>query len=133
MAKVKILQPVKLPDPETEMGLIDGRSPGSVNEWNFFVGLLKDNIDYIYQYQVGIAGTRGSQEIDFVVFGAGPATAACFIQGSYWHNRVTEGEDRLKHEAARDSFGEGNVFDFTEEETATPEAARAARRKKLGG
>lgn len=116
--------------PVVEMGLIQGQQPGSINEYNFSVALEKLKLEYMYQYQMGMMGVRGSQRIDFLVFVA-PASAACYIQGTYWHRAATAGEDRLKHAIAEHYFGAGNVFDFSEEETETVETAIVSIRKKL--
>ena len=116
--------------PIVEMGLIQGQMPGSINEYNFSVALEKLDLPYMYQYQMGMMGVRGSQRIDFLVLCA-PSSQACYIQGTYWHRAATAGEDRLKHAIAEHIFGVGNVHDFTEEETETVEAAIVSIRKKL--
>lgn len=116
--------------PEPEMGLIQGQMPGSKNEWYFALALDKLKIPYIYQFQMGVLGARGSQRIDFVVMVA-PTSQACFIQGAYWHNRKTETEDRLKHAEAEREFGAGNVHDFSEDETKDVDTAIRTIRKRL--
>lgn len=124
------LVPTVQKKPEEEIGLIQGITPDSRNEWHFALALDKLELTYIYQYLLGGYGLRGSQKIDFVVFLA-TGMVACYIQGEYWHSTKTETEDRLKHAAAEHRFGRQNVFDFSEEETSSVEAALAAIRGKL--
>lgn len=113
-----------------EVGLIQGIVPDSVNEWYFSQACDKLKLDYIYQYSLGMVGVRGSQWIDFVVYLAG-FRAACNIQGKYWHTTRTADEDRMKHQIQEHIFGKQNVFDFSEEETASVEIAITSIRKKL--
>jgi hypothetical protein len=116
--------------PMGEVGLLQGIIPGSRNEWHFGLALEKLRLNYIFQYQIGGRGERGSQRVDFLVMIA-PASQACYIQGAYWHSTRTADEDRLKHAIAEHLFGRGNVHDFSEEETETVEAAVTSIRKKL--
>lgn len=124
------LLPSKLKDGTEEIGLIQGQVPDSKNEYWFAQALEAMKIPYIYQYQVGTMGVRGSQLIDFLALIPG-RTSACFIQGAWWHRAATESEDRLKQAAAEQIFGKGNVFTFNEEETENTGAAIASVKEKL--
>jgi G:T-mismatch repair DNA endonuclease (very short patch repair protein) len=71
----------------------------SENERNYGYALLTLKIPFDMQYQIGMAGVRGSQRIDFVAF-IPPRSAAIFIQGSHWHGGRNAVEDRLKQASA---------------------------------
>lgn len=115
---------------EVVIDLVQGIMPDSKNEYLLAVALDLLGIDYRFQYPLGSMGVRGSQVIDFIAYVA-PAAKACFVQGSYWHNKSTETEDILKHAQAEHVFGIGNTVDFSEEETNTLEHAKQAARSKL--
>lgn len=114
---------------EAEIGLVQGIMPDSVNEWYFALACDKLGLTYNFQFMVG-GGERGSQWVDFLVLTA-TGWAACYIQGAYWHNYRTESEDKLKQQIARHLFGDSNVFEFSEEETESVEAAIKSITKKL--
>ena len=126
---LNVPMPMKSDSGEPEIGLVQGIQPDSKNEWYMALALDKLKLNYIFQYQVGSPGVRGSQSIDFVVYS--PYAKACFVQGAYWHNIRTQVEDQLKHAAAEHYFGVGNVIDFSEEETASVEIAMNSIRKKI--
>lgn len=121
--------PIKRYNESSEIGLIQGIRPDSINEWWFGLACERLKLDYNYQVPIGTIGVRGSQWVDYVVYS--PFAYACFIQGSYWHSARTETEDRLKHAAAERVFGAGRVVDFSEEETASLDAAIRSIRRKL--
>lgn len=123
-------QPGKVIEPDIEIDLVQGIMPGSKNEYYFALALDKLDYDYYFQYQVGAAGIRGSQRIDFIVFVAGQQKA-CFIQGMYWHTTHTKSEDDLKHAVAEQRFGIGNVIDFNDDETKDVATSINSIRKKL--
>ena len=122
-------QPNQLRDQEIELDLVHGIMPDSKNE--YYVALALDRLGYDYHFQkvLGMAGVRGSQTIDFVVYN--PYPVAVFIQGEYWHNKKTEVEDNLKHAVAAHYYGAGNIIDLMGDETDTPEKALQAVRKNL--
>lgn len=126
----RIPGPAKIQEPEIQIDLVHGRMPDSKNE--YFVALALDKLGYEYLFQkvLGMAGVRGSQVIDFLVF-VGASPKAVFVQGEYWHNRKTESEDTLKHAIAAQVYGAGNVVDLMGEETDTPEKALKAVKAKL--
>lgn len=122
-------QPEKIKEEEPVINIVQGVLPDSKNEYYVALALDKLKIEYIFQYQLGVAGMRGSQVIDFVVFN--PSSKAVFVQGEYWHDTKSESEDTLKHAAAEQRFGRGNVIDLMGEETDTVEKALQAVRSKV--
>lgn len=122
-------KPAEIKEQEITLDLVQGRMPDSKNEYYVALALDKLGIDYWFQVLLGQAGIRGSQMIDFVVFN--PHAIAVFVQGEYWHNKETESEDTLKHAAAEQKYGRGNVIDLMGDETDTPEKALQAVRSKL--
>lgn len=123
-------QPNKLKDEDIVMDLVQGKMPGSINEYILSLAFDKLGIDYSFQHPLGPIGIRGSQVIDFIAYVA-PAAKACFMQGGYWHDIRSEGEDILKHSVAEKYYGAGNVVDFFEEETQDVASAVQAIRKKV--
>lgn len=121
--------PAKIVEEEPVINLVQNILPDSKNEYYVALALDKLNIDYIFQYQLGLSGLRGSQVIDFIVYN--PHPMAVFVQGEYWHNVRTQTEDQLKFAAAEKMFGRGNVVELMGEETDTPEKALKAVREKL--
>ena len=74
---------------------IQGRSIGSQNEYNVAAALDSLDMPYEYQYILGIAGVRGSQVIDFLVYTV-PKPTPLFVHGEYWHKGKKAIEDELK-------------------------------------
>jgi hypothetical protein len=71
--------------PVTEMGLINGRQPGSSYEWNISQAL--DRYGWRYYYQLSVMGgsnVRGGQVLDFLIF-TRPFAVALQVIGGYWH------------------------------------------------
>lgn len=79
----------------TDQQTIQGRSIGSQNEYNVAAALDSLNVDYEYQYIVGIAGVRGSQVVDFLVYTV-PKPTPLFVHGEYWHKGKKAIEDEMK-------------------------------------
>lgn len=70
---------------DPEPGLIQGRQPGSVQEWRVSVALERLHVDYWYQYEImGGSALRGGQIIDFVCW-LPPVPILLYVQGDYWH------------------------------------------------
>jgi hypothetical protein len=118
------------PNPAEEMGLIQGMVPMSWNEW--FVSLALDKLkrDYSYQYQLGSAGSRGSQKIDFVVW-TPMGGIPCYVQGAYWHDLRHDPDYVISQAEAARYFGNEPVL-LLEEETDTKDKAYQTCLKKLG-
>ena len=77
----------KPPAEKAEIGLIHGEKPGSTLEWNVSQALDIMELDYEYQYQVGMPGVSGSQRIDFYVYTPGLPTPL-LVHGRYWHTGI---------------------------------------------
>lgn len=112
------------------LGLIQGRQPQSINEWNVYLALVRLHFEFTYQYPIdGGHALRGGQVLDFVLWSA-PRPIALYIQGAYWHKGLMTTEDQLKQARVQKMGFE--VVDLEEAETETPELAYAAIRKKAG-
>jgi len=97
-AKVEVHRPAKdyldkaVPEVLTQ---IQGRDPGSPQEWRYAKGLDYLKIRYYYQYEVlQPSGIRGSQILDFLLKTA-PLPTPVYIQ-SYWHTGEREQESKFK-------------------------------------
>ncbi|MHC4736071.1 MAG: hypothetical protein ACYTDW_16670, partial [Planctomycetota bacterium] len=65
--KIILPPPLKLPplkDPEEEIGLVQGKQPGSRPEWWISKALDRYKINYIFQYEVFGGNQRGGLIID---------------------------------------------------------------------
>lgn len=75
----------KVEKPKAEMGLINGRTPGSSYEWNIAVALQQYGWTFLYQLMVhGGSEIRGGQTLDFLVR-TRPFFTALAVDAGYWH------------------------------------------------
>lgn len=80
-----------------EIGLIQGRTPGSKEEWYVATALWRLKHSFIYQYEVfGGAGIRGGQIVDFLVVTTAPQSTFIQVFGEHWHSGELGGEDQFK-------------------------------------
>jgi hypothetical protein len=122
--------PIVIKDPDDVIGLIQGQTPDSINEWYVSLALDRLRIPYMYQYSIlGGRDFRGGQVIDFVCF-TPLGSIPVFIQGAYWHSYRQDPEQTIKIAAARHVFNNEPVL-LEEEETDTKEKAFAIVRQKL--
>lgn len=112
--------------------LIQGRSPGSTNEYNVAQALVQLGLDFEYQYMVGLKGVRGSQVIDFLVYTV-PKPTPLFVHGRYWHTGKMAQEDALKmaelSSQTRGQWAEPVII--WEEDCENVEDAKVALKKEL--
>ncbi len=95
-----IMRPIStgelFPQEVEQMGLIQGKKPGSMYEWRLARALETNG--YEYDYQVSVAGgraMRGGQVIDFLVHTV-PMFTPLFADGEYWHTGQLAREDSYK-------------------------------------
>jgi hypothetical protein len=80
-----------------QIGVIQGRTPGSKEEWWVALGLWKLKHTFIYQYQVfGGYGIRGGQIVDFLVVSTIPRSTFIQVFGGHWHSGLLGSEDQFK-------------------------------------
>lgn len=79
------------------MGLIQGQTPDSKEEWWVYKALVRIGIEFTYQYPVQGGRTRGGYLVDFVVMTVPLATMIEPI-GNHWHTGEL-GSDDLKRQA----------------------------------
>jgi hypothetical protein len=113
-------------------GIVQGILVDSQNEYNVAIALDKLGIGFGYQVPIGAGnGIRGGVVVDFVTYNP-PQPRAVFVGNpGYFHNKRTETEDILDHAMAEHQYGRGNVVDLSTDETATPELAMAAVKRKI--
>lgn len=115
--------------PKEVIGLIQGMTPGSINEWFVAQALDKLNIYYFYQFTIDAGRSiRGGQVIDFLVFSAG--WVPVYVNGDYWHDIRHDPEMILNLAAARARFGREPVV-LGEDETSTREKALNAVKREV--
>ena len=116
----------------TEQVLIQGVQPDSINEINVANALSKLGFTYEFQKVLGLAGVRGSQVIDFLVYTV-PKPTPLFVHGRYWHTGARATEDQLKMaelESQTHRFWDTPVI-IWEEDCETIDDAVTALRKVL--
>lgn len=118
------------PSERDQMGLIQGQTPDSINEWFVYLALERLNLHYVYQYSIyGGTSLRGGQVIDFVVF-TPVGRIPVFVEGAYWHSWRQDPDYPLKLAAARHYFKNEPVI-LKEDETDTRQKAFIAVRDKV--
>lgn len=115
-----------------DLPLIQGLKPDSLNEVFVANALTKLGLDYQYKYWVGIPGTRGSMEIDFLVYTV-PKITPLRVHGRYWHTGRFELNDRLQESElasmTRNQWNDPVII--WDDETETLEQAVAKLRELL--
>lgn len=83
-------------EPEEEVGLIQGRKPGSIQEWRVAKALWRLGLTFNYQASFfGGRMLRGGQILDFLVDTV-PIKTALAVNGEYWHSGEMGSEDSFK-------------------------------------
>jgi len=64
---------------------LQGKECDSLPEYFFGTALEKLYLDYKFHWGIGLAGTAGTVEVDFVVYM--PGAIPVEINGDYWHQK----------------------------------------------
>lgn len=124
-AKPRLDKPVSdLQPAEEPIGLIQGQTPDSKEEWWIAKALNRIGIPYTYQYPVGGGRTRGGYLVDFVVETVPLATMIEPV-GNHWHTGELGADDKKRQadvEAVMQSFCKTPILnlwipDLMDEET----------------
>lgn len=122
--------PIVMKKATEQIGLVQGQTPGSINEWYVAQALDKDEIPYIYQYSImGGRNIAGGQVIDFLCFLATGAVPV-YVNGAYWHSYRKDPDLEIALAEAARVFKTDPII-LEEEETSTREKALAAVRQKV--
>ena len=109
---------------EEELGLIQGQTPDSKEEYWAYLALLKYNVDFEYQWEIGGGTTRrGGITVDFVVWN--PMRQPFLVHGNYWHRGELKAGDKTRLIAIADYFKVGieNILILLGSDAKTPEDA----------
>jgi hypothetical protein len=90
--------------PKEVMGLIQGKTPESLEEWRVAVALWRWKVPF--EYHVSIRGgnlLRGGQVLDFLLHIPIPRPLQIF--GNYWHRAQMHSEDRFKLAVLQQIYG----------------------------
>jgi len=91
----RVTGPVNVPEPDEPMGLIQGKQPGSWEEWRVYLSLLKYKVKFEYQVPIfGGSAVIGGFIIDYVVYD--PFPNALEVNGEYWHSADMRPSEALK-------------------------------------
>lgn len=92
-------------DPDNEIGIIQGQTPDSLQEWWTSRALDRLKIPYTYQYPINGGRARGGYLVDFVV-NTVPLATMIEIEGNHWHTGELGADDKKRQadveEAMRD-------------------------------
>jgi hypothetical protein len=92
--------------PEEPIGMIQGQTPDSKEEWWIAKALNRLGISYTYQYPVQGGRTRGGYLVDFVV-NTEPLATMIEPIGNHWHTGELGADDKKRQadvEAEMQSF-----------------------------
>lgn len=118
---------------EEELRPIQGKKPGSREEYRVSKALDRLKLDYIYQYSfMGGSSRPGGQIIDFWVYTV-PLPTPLYVQGKYWHGSGKRASDLLKQSrVARVLRGMVNLaIEIWDYEIPTMEKAYQVCRERL--
>lgn len=76
-----------------QIGTIQGRTPGSKEEWWVAQALWRLKHSFIYQYEMFGGHLRGGQFVDFLVVTTVPRSTFIQVFGKYWHSGQLGAED----------------------------------------
>lgn len=95
---IKSYSLVKKETEAEEIGLIYGRTPGSVQEWRVAVALWTMDADFTYQYTIRNrrpSGARGIFSLDFLI-DASPKPLGLEVQSKRWHGAQFSPNEKLR-------------------------------------
>ncbi len=85
---------VFLPIEEEQIGLIQGQTPDSKEEWWVSQALYRYQVPFQFQWQIfGGRSRRGGLIVDFVVWN--PRFTPLLVHGEYWHKGELQGGDKI--------------------------------------
>lgn len=91
----RVLGPVSEPKIDEPMGLIQGKQPGSREEWRVYLSLLKYKVEFEFQVPIfGGSAVIGGFIIDYVVYD--PFPNALEVNSEYWHSAEMRPSEALK-------------------------------------
>ena len=129
LGEVSLLEAERLAEPEEQMGLIHGLTPGSAYEWN--VAQALNFLGWGYAYQIPLEGgstRRGGVILDFLVY-TPPRETPISVKGGWWH-RDSE-RDKLD-EALIEQIYHAPVVSMGDNEAGTYDAAVEFLFMKIG-
>jgi hypothetical protein len=92
--QARVPTPEKTPEEREVMGLINGMTPQSIQEWRVAVSFWKYKL--VFEYQVPIAGGRklpGGRVLDFLVYNPFPIPVPTMEK--YWHSGKKREDDLM--------------------------------------
>jgi hypothetical protein len=106
---------------------VQGRVPGSREEWR--VAMALESLGIEYRYQIPLRGgrqVRGGMVLDFLVIRP-PEEIPMSVQGRYWHHSIEE--ERLYLEALKSIYGVEPIVLWSDDLTSVDEAKKVLRRE----
>ena len=126
-------EPAVLPGAEQaeseKVGPIQGKMPGSIQEWRLAKALDRAKIKYIYQLPLWGGWVVGGYILDFLVLD--PFEIAVAVQGTYWHSARMDRDRELIISRLEHRFGVGRVKEAWEDDLESIEEASAWIKRNL--
>lgn len=111
-----------------EPGLIQGKQPGSKEEWWVALALWKLDLDFSFQLPImGGRDRKGGFVVDFVVYN--PTATPVEVFGEYWHRESLGAGDNLRLALYRQYFGKETVIIWGSEAIDEETTLRVVREK----
>lgn len=115
-----------LPPQQEEVGDIQGKTPGSIQEWWVAQALWKHNVQFIYQFEIfGGTHRRGGLIVDFAVWS--PDFNGLEVFGEYWHEGDMDGGDRTKIVALKSYFKKDPIILWASDATTKEDVEQFVR------
>lgn len=118
--------------PNEPTGLIQGREPGSVQEWRVAQALGRIKMRFIYQFEIFDASVRGGIILDFLVQ-TNPLATPLEVDGQYWH-RGERSSKSIMRQVILDDYFRGKAQPLVVlygKDLATPGLADSAVRRAI--
>jgi len=104
---------------------LQGKECDSLPEYYFGTALEKLGLDYSFHWQIGMAGTAGTVEVDFVVYM--PGAIPVEIKADYWHQK----DETIRDATIRQYFMRDPIVVDSKKVNSIPKAINWIKRKLI--
>lgn len=118
----------KFPVERETVGLIQGATPASKEEWR--VAMALERLKLAYEYQVPVWGgrsVRGGQMLDFLVYDPFPVPVP--VNGEHWHKGQMDAEEAFLLAVVEEIYGRAPVILWANDLVSIEQAEATIRRE----
>lgn len=115
---------------QEEIGLIQGRKPGSVQEWRVAKAIIRLGLDFRFQYPINGGNVPGGYFIDFLVMM--PYVQPLEVQSLHWHTGRFANDEAVRSAIIESIWGREIRYVY-QEQLGDDDSAYAAVKKALYG